>query len=153
MMCPLDKERDEQILLEYCSGGLDENRTAEVKAHAQECTACAAWIREQQMVWSALDDFAAPVVSPEFNARVYQRIGEQSGSFWQRIWHTAWNPVLATAAVAAALARAGEAGCVDSQDAMARASGSESDLTAAAMTPRGSLRRLPAFQRSICSNV
>lgn len=104
MTCPLDKERDEQILLEYCSGGLDEIRTAEVKAHAQECTACAAWIGEQQMVSSALDDFAAPVVSPEFNARVYQRIDEQSASFWQRIWHAAWKPVLATAAVAAALA-------------------------------------------------
>ena len=105
MICPKQNKQDEQILLEYCSGKLDEHRFREVENHAAECAACAAWIAEQRALWSALDEFRAPQVSPEFNARLYQRIEErQRGGWWKQFWRTAWKPTLATAAAGAALA-------------------------------------------------
>src|SRR5690606_42124144 len=58
-----------------------------------------------------------------------------------------------TDALGEALAWGWAAGRVDSHAAMARASSSVRCWTAAAMTPRGSLRRRPDFQRSICSSV
>ena len=105
MTCPKQKKQDEQILLEYCSGTLDERRSGEVRNHAAECAECAAWIAEQRAAWSALDEFAAPSVSPGFNARLYRRIEQQQrGGWWKQFWHAAWKPTLATAAAGAALA-------------------------------------------------
>jgi anti-sigma-K factor RskA len=103
MKCPIEDNKDEQILLDYCCGGLEESRAAEIETHARECAACSAWIAEQRAVWSALDDFTPPEVSPEFNALVYQKIEAQQGGWWKHLWRAAWKPALATAAVGAAL--------------------------------------------------
>ncbi|MEQ1885126.1 MAG: hypothetical protein ABL967_08695 [Bryobacteraceae bacterium] len=104
MNCPIQKKQGEEILLDYCSGRLHPDRTAEVEAHAKICTECSQWIANQSAVWSALDDFAAPAVSPEFQARVYQQLeAEPSGGSWKHLWLSAWKPTLAAAAVAAAL--------------------------------------------------
>jgi len=105
MICPKQNKQDEQILLEYCSGTLDEHRSAEVRNHAAECAECAAWIADQRVVFSALEEFAAPEVSPEFNARLYAGIEEQQrAGWWKQFWRTAWKPALATVAAGVALA-------------------------------------------------
>lgn len=109
----MQNKQDEEILLHYCSGRLATDRAAEVEIHAKTCAQCARWIANQNAVWNALDDFTAPAVSPEFQARVYQRLeAEPSGSWWKQgfkqewkqKWFSAWRPALAMVAVAAALA-------------------------------------------------
>lgn len=105
MTCPIQNKRDEQILVEYCAGTLEAGGVRQIEGHISECAECTEWIASQSAVWSALDDFAAPAVTPDFNARLYQRIErEREGGRFRRFWHAAWKPALVTVAAGLALA-------------------------------------------------
>lgn len=59
--------------------------TVALRAHVQECPACAALVRSQRSVWGLLDEWELAPPSSGFNREVYRRI-ESAGpeSFWER---------------------------------------------------------------------
>ena len=60
----------------------------------------------QRAVWSALDAFPPLPVSSNFDARLYQRIGEeQQRAWWRRLFQAdwSWRPAMPVAAACAVL--------------------------------------------------
>ena len=101
MICLSRNEQGADLLAGYLAKTLDAAHMAELDRHIQECADC----RGLVSVWERLDEFAAPEVTPGFDARLYARIaGEEAprSSWWRRFL---WRPVvpLAAAAVVAAL--------------------------------------------------
>ena len=68
--------------------------------HIQECADC----RGLAAVWERLDEFAAPDVSPGFDARLYARIAREEARrpWWCRRW--LWPPVAPSRSAAAVAA-------------------------------------------------
>jgi hypothetical protein len=98
-------------LTEYLGGACTAERRAELELHAQECVECRGLLR----AWNALDEYAAPEVSPDFDAKLYARIGQEKLGWWsgQRTWWQKtlwpsgplawWKPAIPVAACAALL--------------------------------------------------
>jgi anti-sigma factor RsiW len=109
MVCLKNNTEGAEILVDYCSGGLDPARAAEIEGHIQTCADCRSLVDAQREVWSALDQWTPPEVSPGFDARLYARIGEEAGQpWWRRILRPAvprplWKPAIPVAAVCAAV--------------------------------------------------
>ena len=100
MDCPLRARDGEAVLLDYCARKLDAERMAELERHCGECEPCRAWLASQQAVWSALDSWTPPPVSPDFDRRLHARLDGEPRRWWQ------WNvgrlkPALSLAAASA----------------------------------------------------
>jgi anti-sigma factor RsiW len=115
MTCLKNNKEGADILIEYLAGTLDPARQAALERHAAECPEC----RGLLGVWTTLDEFKAPEVSPDFDARLYARIAaEKSAPWWRRLlwpagpiaWWKPAIPVAACAALAVALIVRGPAG-------------------------------------------
>ena len=77
MKCPLDTQEGSALLLAYSSGKLDGPARAELGTHIESCAACGAFVHGQTALWSALDLWEAPAVSPDFDRRLYRRIEQE----------------------------------------------------------------------------
>jgi anti-sigma factor RsiW len=101
MICLSKHEQGADLLTGYLDKTLDAARMAEVDRHIHECADC----RGLVTVWERLDEFAAPEVTPGFDARLYARIAAEEtrvASRWRRLF---WRPAAPlTIAAAAALA-------------------------------------------------
>jgi anti-sigma factor RsiW len=99
-----------EMLLAFSSRRLDVRRKAAVEGHLRECAECTAFVAAQRSVSDALDLFAAPSVSADFDRRLYQRI-EQEAPWWDflvRPFRAAafaprWLPVASAAALVIAV--------------------------------------------------
>ena len=65
MKCPAP-----ETLFEFAQG----EASLAVERHVAECAACRAAVTEHRAMWSALDAWEAPAISPDFNRRLYARI-------------------------------------------------------------------------------
>jgi len=63
-----------ELLLDYVSGGLGGSKVSEVERHAASCASCRELIAAQRKVWLALEDFSAPEISRNFDARLHATI-------------------------------------------------------------------------------
>ena len=89
MICLTKNERGAELLTGYLAKTLDAAETAEVERHLQDCTDC----RGLASVWEKLDEFAAPEVRADFDARLYARIAEEDSHqpWWRRLL---WRPAV-----------------------------------------------------------
>jgi anti-sigma factor RsiW len=105
MICLSKNEQGADVLVEYFSGTLDAARREELDRHAQFCSEC----RDLLAVWNRLDEFPAPEVSSDFDAKLYARIAaEPQVSWWRRLIPTefSWRSAIPAGAACAALALA-----------------------------------------------
>jgi len=103
MICLTKNDDVAGVLVEYLSGTLDSDRKVELERHAAECADC----REMLAVWNTLDEWKAPEVSPDFDAKLYARIAQESRApWWKRAFGDWWKPALPVAAGCAVLALA-----------------------------------------------
>lgn len=74
------------MLVAYTAGELDLATARALEAHLAGCPACRSLAAEQAAVWTALDAWEAPPISPDFDRRLYRRI-EQEARFpwWARL--------------------------------------------------------------------
>jgi len=105
MTCLCKDQDGIERLMEYLGGPSTAERRAELELHAQECLECRGLLR----AWNALDEYAAPEVSTDFDAKLYARIAEDRQVWWRRmLWPSGplawWKPVIPVAACAALLA-------------------------------------------------
>ena len=84
MNCQIEGRDATELILAYCAGKLDRPRAATVEEHIRTCAGCRAMAGGQQAVWSALETWEAPPVSPDFDRRLYARI-EKEVSLWDLI--------------------------------------------------------------------
>src|SRR5580658_84659 len=85
MNCPLD-DRKPEMLVAYAAGQLDRETNRALELHVADCTACQSMAADQTAVWKVLDTWEAPPVSPDFDRRLYRRIGEGvTFSWWERL--------------------------------------------------------------------
>jgi hypothetical protein len=86
MNCPTKRNEDAEILLDYCAQTLSPLQTAEFEIHLKQCAECSRLVEAQKEVWGALEAWTPPVVSINFDARLYARIAEeQAAPAWQ-LW-------------------------------------------------------------------
>jgi anti-sigma factor RsiW len=115
MNCPIKRNEEAEILLDYCSQKLSPLETAEFEIHMKQCADCSQLVAAQREVWGALEAWTPMPVSANFDARLYARIAqEQTAPVWQlwlrRIFQPAvpyplWKsavPLIAACAVLAA---------------------------------------------------
>jgi len=95
MICLRENEQGADLLIGYLEGTLPEAERAELDRHAAACAECRGMLEVQQ----DLDEFPAPEVSPDFDARLYARIaGGEQKAWWRRLL---WRPIVPLAAAAA----------------------------------------------------
>ena len=97
MICLSKHEQGAELLASYLAKTLDAGRRAELDLHFPECADC----RGLVTAWERLDEFAAPEVTPGFDARLYARIGSEEtrrASWFRRLL---WRPAVPLAAAAA----------------------------------------------------
>lgn len=114
MVCLKQSKEGAEILLDYCARVLDPACRAEVDRHLEFCAECRSMVETQTELWETLDQWRAPVVSSDFDARLYTRIAkEEAAPVWKkwtrRIFEPAtpvgmWKPVVSLAAACAVLA-------------------------------------------------
>jgi anti-sigma factor RsiW len=91
MICPIRNEETAELLLAYTARRLDPAKTAILEGHMDVCSHCAEFRAGQELVWQALDAWDAPVVTPDFNRRLYRRIESEAAAPWyQRLFTTPW---------------------------------------------------------------
>jgi anti-sigma-K factor RskA len=97
MICLSENEQGADLLAGYLAKTLDADGMAELDRHIQECADCRALVS----VWERLDEFAAPEVTPGFDARLYARIAAEEARrpWWYRLL---WPPIAPVAAAAVA---------------------------------------------------
>jgi len=81
MNCPIES-RDPEMLVALCAGQLDLKTAEALKQHLAACAACRSVAAEQAVVWKALEAWEAPVVSPDFDRRLYRRIDAGARQTW-----------------------------------------------------------------------
>ena len=107
MTCPSRNERNEMmtssVLLDYSAGRLNRAHAAEFEKHLRACSRCSDLYDAQAAVWDALSLWEAPVVSADFNRRLWQQIDSQALEPWYvrlraSLHMTGWKPMLPLAA-------------------------------------------------------
>jgi anti-sigma factor RsiW len=82
----LSEGRKPEMLVAYAAGALDAETAHAVEEHLAGCDACRSMAADQIAVWKALEAWEAPVVSPDFDRRLYLRIDQEAHlSWWQRL--------------------------------------------------------------------
>jgi hypothetical protein len=76
--------------VDYVRRTLKPETAAAFERHLDLCLDCRAAVAAQQALWSALDAWATPEISPDFNRRLYARI--DAGRAWS------WRPAMGLAA-------------------------------------------------------
>ena len=96
MTCLNKNEQGAELLTGYLAKTLDAAGMAEVDGHIQECADC----RGLVSVWGKLDEFAAPEVAGDFDARLYARIAAEDARrpWWRRLL---WRPAVPLVAAGA----------------------------------------------------
>jgi anti-sigma factor RsiW len=85
MTCPIESHNPE-LLVAYTAGELDLETAQALERHLAGCSACQALAADQTAVWKAMDGWEAPVVSLDFDRRLYRRIDEGVRlSWWERL--------------------------------------------------------------------
>jgi anti-sigma factor RsiW len=102
MRCPSEDREKAELLLAHASRKLDAERAAVLEQHMAQCPACREYAAAQFAVWDALDAWAAPEVSADFDRRLYQRI-EQEVSWWDLVLRR-FRPLIAERIVPVAAA-------------------------------------------------
>jgi anti-sigma factor RsiW len=102
MSCLIQSEKQE-MLVAYSSGRLDDSQVDACERHLEGCGECRQFVAAQKSVWSALDAWEPPPVSPAFDARLYQRI-ERETTWWERVRRNLGVPGLRPALPLAAAA-------------------------------------------------
>ena len=99
MTCLSKSEQGPELLAGYLAKRLEPAETAEMDRHFAECPECRGFLS----VWERLDDFAAPEVTPGFDARLYARIAaeESRRSWWRGLLSGPAVPLAAAAALVA----------------------------------------------------
>jgi anti-sigma factor RsiW len=109
MNCPLRREETTDLLLEYSARRLDASRAATLERHVEVCAECSAFLAAQTAVWDALEEWALPPVSMDFNRRLWQRIDRAAELPWYRslmdsLRAANWTPVFPMAAAVLVIA-------------------------------------------------
>ena len=73
-----------EVLLEYSAGTLESGVAAAVAEHIGRCAQCRELVRAQQEVWGALEVWEPRAVSPDFDSKLYDRIGKEV-SWWEML--------------------------------------------------------------------
>ena len=96
MICLNKNEQGAELLTGYLAKTLDAAEMAEVERHVRDCADC----RGLASVWEKLDEFAAPEVRADFDARLYARIAEEDSHqpWWRRLL---WRPAVPLVAAGA----------------------------------------------------
>jgi len=77
MRCPIETEENLDLLLAYSTGDRGAPAMAGLEQHVNICPACRKFVAGQPPVWAILDEWEPPAVSPDFNRRLYSRIGQE----------------------------------------------------------------------------
>jgi anti-sigma factor RsiW len=109
MNCPLLRNENTDLLLDYSARRLDAVRAATLERHVETCAQCGTFLAEQTAVWDALDAWEPPPVSVDFNRRLWQRIDRAAELPWYRGLAAAlaaanWKPVFPMAAAVLVIA-------------------------------------------------
>src|SRR5579871_504203 len=84
MTCPIERHNPE-LLVAYVAGQLDPQSVTALESHFADCPECRAEAAGQAALWTALDAWEAPAISPDFNRRLYSRIADESRlPWWER---------------------------------------------------------------------
>lgn len=83
MDCPMKAAGGEGVILAYAGRSLGPDETVEFERHLGECAECRRIAAAQREVWSALDGWAAPPISENFDARLFARIAGQERWNWR----------------------------------------------------------------------
>ena len=75
--CPAEGGARELLLVDYCAGRLAPAMARELEAHIFVCTDCRSAMEAQEAVWSALDSWDAPAITPDFNRRLFAAIDRE----------------------------------------------------------------------------
>ena len=108
MLCLKNTKEGAELLLDFCAGSLAPAQAVELERHIASCGECRDLVEAQTAVWEMLERWPAPPVSPNFNARLYARVAEES-SGWRKWVPGVLQPVVPysiwkSAALAAACA-------------------------------------------------
>jgi hypothetical protein len=113
MDCLKNTREGAEILMDYCARKLDSERVAEIDGHIADCAECRGVVVAQRELWETLDQWSAPAVSSNFDAKLYARIASESSEpgwrkWMRRVFQPAapvafWKPVVSLAAACAVL--------------------------------------------------
>jgi len=106
MDCPIKTQGNTDWLLDYAAGRLRDERNGLLARHMETCGDCAGFVRAQQAVWNALDQWDPEAVSMDFDRRLYRSIEEARPSsglprMFRRLFRPLqplWRPVVPLAA-------------------------------------------------------
>ena len=104
--CPQKNDDGVELIIAYAARALDPADERAFERHLESCASCREMAAAQRAVWSALDDLPPLPVSPNFNAKLYERIAaEQQSPWWQRLIRAdwSWRPAMPVAAAGAVL--------------------------------------------------
>ncbi len=73
-----------ELLPGYAAGEFDPEARARFERHAEACARCRKALERQRAVWNSLDAWEPPAISPDFDARLAQRI-ESEATWWERL--------------------------------------------------------------------
>lgn len=75
-----------ETLFAYIDGTLAPAETQALERHAASCESCRKLIDGQRAMWSTLDEWEAPELTPDFNRNLHAAVAEESRrSFWSRL--------------------------------------------------------------------
>ena len=108
MECLRKNGKGDELVMAYTAGTLEPETQIAMERHMSQCQDCREMTARPQAVWAALDDWKPAPVSPDFNARLFQRISEDAAVAWWRRpfrYHWSWlfRPAVPVAAACAAL--------------------------------------------------
>ncbi len=86
MDCLRNAKSGAETLLDYCSGALKPAHVAELERHIENCAECRSAVEAQRALWETLDQWKAPAVSADFNARLYAQIARENEAPQWRRW-------------------------------------------------------------------
>ena len=89
MKCPLQFEESSELIVGYGARTLDPDTALAFERHVGSCAACREAAALQRAVWTALDEWHALPVSPDFDQRLSARIAHTKNRAWWR-----WRPLL-----------------------------------------------------------
>jgi hypothetical protein len=101
MKCPLQFEESSELIVGYGARTLDPDTAIAFERHVGCCAACREAAALQRAVWTALDEWHALPVSPDFDQRLSARIAETKTRAWW-LWRLL-VPITACVALAAVL--------------------------------------------------
>jgi anti-sigma factor RsiW len=106
MLCPINgpmKSQDEAaLLLDYCAGRLKDGPAHDLERHMAECAACTEFVRGQQALWNAMNEWQAPAVSADFDRQLDRRLRATDSPSWIERLTRALRPAFARPALALA---------------------------------------------------